>query len=110
MKINLKQLLKNYGIEPGTIVKIKDKKHKVNDDLTYGNDHKDLLQEDFEIIEELKCSHIDDCGQCPIRALDCKHAIHATDSIKLKDIVNYLCQDDPELKAFMLRRLENEIK
>lgn len=109
MKINLKQLLKDYGVEPGTVVKIKGTRHKVNDDLTYGEEHKDLFKEDFEVVKELKCSHID-CAQCPIKALDCKHAIHATDSIKLKDIVNYLCQNDPELKELMLRRIENETK
>lgn len=109
MKINLKQLLKNYGVEPGTIVKIKGTKHKVNEDLTYGNDHKNLLKEDFEVVEELKCTQFD-CAKCPIKLLDCKRAIYHTDSIVLKDLINYLCHDDPELKELMLRRLENETK
>ena len=109
MKINLKQLLKNYGVEPGTVVKIKDTKYKVNEDLTYGKDHKDLLKEDFEVVKSLSCSDFD-CSQCPIKVLDCKRAIYHGDSIVLKDIVNYLCKDDPELKELMLRRLENETK
>ena len=109
MKINLKQLLKEYGVVPGTVVKIKGARHKVNDDLTYGEEHKDLLKEDFEVVKELKCSHID-CAQCPIKALDCRHAISSTESIVLKDIVKFLCKDDPELKELMLRRIENETK
>lgn len=110
MKINLKQLLKEYGVIPGTLVKIKDKKYKVNDDLTYSEEHKELLREDFEILEELKCVHINDCVQCPIKALDCNRALRNIDSIILKDIVNYLCKNDLELKELMLRRIENEAK
>ena len=109
MKINLKQLLKEYGVVPGTFVRIKNKKYEVNDDLTYGEEHKDLLREDFEVLEELKCSQLD-CAQCPIKMLDCKRAIYNTDSIVLKEIVNYLCEDDPSLKSIMLRRIENATK
>ena len=109
MKINLKTLLKDYGVEPGTFVKVKGTKHMVNSDLTYGKDHKDLLKEDFEIVQDLRCTQFE-CENCPIKILDCKRAIYHTDSIVLKDIVNYLCKDDPELKELMLRRLENETK
>ena len=109
MKINLKTLLKDYGVEPGTIIKVKGIKHTVNDDLTYGENHKDILKEDFEVVEELTCSCIE-CAQCPIKVLDCKRGIYHSDSDVLKDIVNYLCKDDPELKDIMLRRIENETK
>lgn len=109
MKINLKQLLKDYGVEPGTVVKVKGKKYKVNDDCTYGENHKDLLKEDFEVVQELRCTQFE-CENCPIKILDCKRAIYHADSIVLKDIVEYLCKDDPELKELMLRRLENEVK
>ena len=109
MKINLKRLLREYGVVPGTVVKIKGNNYKVNEDLTYGENHKDIFKEDFEVVEELTCSHIE-CAQCPIRVLDCRYAINSTTSVVLKDIVNFLCKDDPELKSIMLRRIENEAK
>lgn len=109
MKINLKRLLKEYGVEPGTVIKVKGNNYKVNEDLTYGENHKDIFKEDFEVVEELTCSCIE-CAQCPIKVLDCKRGIYHSDSAVLKDIVNYLCKDDPELKDIMLRRIENETK